>query len=304
MKSRVRSFKKYILPSDVVRIGSIVILHLVSYFILCDVTFLVRLQGKFEMGHSWEWKGQGKTSLSLYSWIWGGFSTKTPALRFAELGRRPWFVCWLRNRAEKESASSWISLVGLWTTRPRKRPRKKKGRMDTYRQDTSVESLPSVCDELWQLSVRHELIQKRLDTDQLGYNVAVLPLDAHHEGQRPQHIGADELGRDGKDWGETRRTEKQLRGLGRWKELDVSLKAKQWTNYISGAFLLTWWVQSPTHAHSCTTWLIHALVTKPFTHFTHTLTDSFVHSIERLTMSCHPHDSRILHQKRYKTRNN
>ena len=54
MKSRVRSFKKYILPSDVVRIGSIVILHLVSYFILCDVTFLVRLQGKFEMGHSRE----------------------------------------------------------------------------------------------------------------------------------------------------------------------------------------------------------------------------------------------------------
>ena len=61
--------KKYMLPtfekciSEVVRIGSIYIFHLVGkkwkakFFILCDVIFLVRLQGKFEIDHSWEWQG-------------------------------------------------------------------------------------------------------------------------------------------------------------------------------------------------------------------------------------------------------
>ena len=50
-------------PSDEVRIGSIIIFHLsklwkVKFFILCDVVFLVRLQGKFGIDHSWEWKGK------------------------------------------------------------------------------------------------------------------------------------------------------------------------------------------------------------------------------------------------------
>ena len=44
---------------EVVRIGSIIIFHLskllkAKFFILCDVIFLVRLQGKFEIDHSWE----------------------------------------------------------------------------------------------------------------------------------------------------------------------------------------------------------------------------------------------------------
>ena len=48
--------------SDAARIGSIIFFHLsklwkANFFILCDVTFLVRLQGKFEADHSWEWKG-------------------------------------------------------------------------------------------------------------------------------------------------------------------------------------------------------------------------------------------------------
>ena len=48
--------------SDVVRIDSIIIFHLsklwkVKFFILCDVTFLVRLQEKFEIDYSWWWKG-------------------------------------------------------------------------------------------------------------------------------------------------------------------------------------------------------------------------------------------------------
>ena len=44
------------------RIGSIIIFYLsklwkAKFFILCDLIFLVRLQGKFEIDHSWEWKG-------------------------------------------------------------------------------------------------------------------------------------------------------------------------------------------------------------------------------------------------------
>ena len=61
--------KKYILRtffqetciSEVGKIGSIIIFHMsklwkAKFSILCDVIFLVRLQGKFEVDHSWEWK--------------------------------------------------------------------------------------------------------------------------------------------------------------------------------------------------------------------------------------------------------
>ena len=69
-------FKKYILPtrctSEVVRIGSIIVFHLrklwkTKFSILCDVTFLVRLQGKFEIDHSWEWKDYDYCICSLLS---------------------------------------------------------------------------------------------------------------------------------------------------------------------------------------------------------------------------------------------
>ena len=48
--------------SEVMRIGSIIIFNLsklwkAMFFILCDVILPVRLQEKFELGHSWEWKG-------------------------------------------------------------------------------------------------------------------------------------------------------------------------------------------------------------------------------------------------------
>ena len=44
------------------RIGSIIIFHLrklwkAKFSILCNVIFLVGLQGKFDIDHSWEWKG-------------------------------------------------------------------------------------------------------------------------------------------------------------------------------------------------------------------------------------------------------
>ena len=49
--------------SEAMRIGSIIIFLLsklwkAKFFILCDVIFLVRLQGNFEIDHSCEWKGQ------------------------------------------------------------------------------------------------------------------------------------------------------------------------------------------------------------------------------------------------------
>ena len=48
--------------SEVVRIGSIIILHRSKLWkaklsIVCDVICLMRLQGKFNIDHSWEWKG-------------------------------------------------------------------------------------------------------------------------------------------------------------------------------------------------------------------------------------------------------
>ena len=56
--------------SKVVGIGSMIIFHLsrlrkATFSILCDVIFLVRLQGKFEIGHSWEWKVTVRTFLPL-----------------------------------------------------------------------------------------------------------------------------------------------------------------------------------------------------------------------------------------------
>ena len=46
---------------EVVRIGSVIIFHLsklwkAKFSILRDVIFLVRLQEKFDIDHSWEWK--------------------------------------------------------------------------------------------------------------------------------------------------------------------------------------------------------------------------------------------------------
>ena len=46
--------------TELVRMGSLITFYLsklwkTKFFILCDVIFLVRLQGKFEIDHSWEW---------------------------------------------------------------------------------------------------------------------------------------------------------------------------------------------------------------------------------------------------------
>ena len=47
---------------EIIRFGCIIIFHLskrwkAKFSILCDVVFLVRPQGKFEIDHSWEWRG-------------------------------------------------------------------------------------------------------------------------------------------------------------------------------------------------------------------------------------------------------
>ena len=55
-------FEKFTLPTvyrdycigELVRIGSIIIFHQSKLSILCRVIFLVLLQGKFDIDHSWE----------------------------------------------------------------------------------------------------------------------------------------------------------------------------------------------------------------------------------------------------------
>ena len=44
-------------PLKIIIIFYISTLWKAKFFKLCDVIFLVRLQGKFEIDHSWEWKG-------------------------------------------------------------------------------------------------------------------------------------------------------------------------------------------------------------------------------------------------------
>ena len=68
IKAFAPKFKKYIAKPfnekctvcEVVRIGSIIIFHLSKlleskFFILCNVILMVRMQGKFEIDHFWEW---------------------------------------------------------------------------------------------------------------------------------------------------------------------------------------------------------------------------------------------------------
>ena len=58
--------------SEGVRIGRIVFhpskLWKSKFFILCDTIFLVRWQGKFEIDHSWEWKGQANAPDASRPW--------------------------------------------------------------------------------------------------------------------------------------------------------------------------------------------------------------------------------------------
>ena len=63
------------------RVGSTIILHLsklwkAKFFILCDVIFLVRLQEKFDIDHSWEWNWVNQISHRWWH-LWGGRQNPT-----------------------------------------------------------------------------------------------------------------------------------------------------------------------------------------------------------------------------------
>ena len=72
--------------SEVVRIGSIIIFHLgklwrAKFFILCDVLFLVRRQGKFEIDHSCGcWTIVGWTKLPSLVWVSSGTLVRSTQL--------------------------------------------------------------------------------------------------------------------------------------------------------------------------------------------------------------------------------
>ena len=84
-----KPFKKKCI-SEIERLGSIIIFHLsklwkAKFFILCDATFQVRLQGKFEINRSWEWKSLAFRASDSTGVILIGFVTKIIRM----LGMRP-----------------------------------------------------------------------------------------------------------------------------------------------------------------------------------------------------------------------
>ena len=101
---------------EVVRIVSIIIFRLsklwkAKFFILCGVTFLVRLQGKFEIDHSWEWKGEAlarRDASILYQLlhpVWPGLNPDGQ-VHFISRG------CHVRDLKPRESAQKSRLWVG------------------------------------------------------------------------------------------------------------------------------------------------------------------------------------------------
>ena len=112
--------------SEVARIGSIIIFHLgklrkAKFFTLCDVTFLVRLQGEIwsllgvkelmkpgPSSSSWLTYGLSPIFLLVCSWMLDRLPTKTAALQSLKPDERPWLfivqthvVCWIINQDEE-----------------------------------------------------------------------------------------------------------------------------------------------------------------------------------------------------------
>ena len=66
---------------------NIIIFHLsklwkAKFFILCGAIFLVRLRGKFEIDHSWEWKGQ--LTNGNIEWVLGWKGRGSKGLKYYE----------------------------------------------------------------------------------------------------------------------------------------------------------------------------------------------------------------------------
>lgn len=63
----------------------------------------------------------------------------------------------------------------------------------SFASDDFGESAESVDLQRRQLLISHKLVEEKLDTDELGDSEAFIVRDAHHEGQRHEHIRADQL---------------------------------------------------------------------------------------------------------------
>lgn len=59
--------------------------------------------------------------------------------------------------------------------------------------DDLVKSTESVDLQLGQLLVSHKLIEEKLDADEFGHGETFIEGYSHHEGQRHEHIGTDQL---------------------------------------------------------------------------------------------------------------
>ena len=92
------------------RIGSMIIFLLgnlwkARLFVLCDVMFLVWLQGKFEIDHSWEWKGYWakRTEIRHY---WASVSVWL-FYKETQCQRQSTNENWSKD-AQKEASDVWI----------------------------------------------------------------------------------------------------------------------------------------------------------------------------------------------------
>ena len=95
--------------SDVARIRSIITFHLsklwkVKFSILCDVIFLVSLQGNFDIDHSWEWKGYCSIP---YSILWNKYFKNKSLLTFSKYGKSGLYVFPFK-------ASPWKLCIEKW----------------------------------------------------------------------------------------------------------------------------------------------------------------------------------------------
>ena len=129
------TFNKYILPtvqretykSEIMRIGAIIIFHLsklhvwkAKFFMLCDVIFLMRLQGKFKIDHTW---GENCFSISTSQQSWSKlleqplnmiYIPHTMLIVWAQLGHWKWGegpATWNANLVPVDCWKLWLKLL-------------------------------------------------------------------------------------------------------------------------------------------------------------------------------------------------
>ena len=76
-----------------------------TFFLLCDAIFLVRLQEKFEIDHSWEWKGLKKVR-RIFEFVWKDENSWSanqsnpshqPSLRWSKVHPRSWYFKFINS---------------------------------------------------------------------------------------------------------------------------------------------------------------------------------------------------------------